>query len=163
YNVWRSGSPEIRSVERVVLAFEQLEQLKSASFERGTAEAGARMSRALLHRRAKAFVLNESERPGAELFQRAKAEPARAVLDDLALPSAVDHDRRATVLHRLDRGHPEVLDEVGRVLADAARVPEDRRAGVPAAQLVEGNVHAHFDGIAGARCSLAHVSQVRVV
>src|SRR4051812_19065710 len=91
-----------------VLASYEIEKRSGALLEHRPPESLRPLARSILDRRAKRRMAHEAEGVQAQFVERAEAEPAHAVLDDLALPAAVDHDRRAAVLHRLHGRHAEV-------------------------------------------------------
>src|SRR5258706_8953168 len=142
--VWRGVYPEpalsfatIARSQRGILAPQEIEQGTGARLEWGGTEPAASRPRRELDAAAQGLVFREPLRPGAQLLEGCKPEPAGPVLHDFALATAVEHDRGAAVLHRFDGRHPEVLDELRVALAEAAGVPEDGGAAVPLAQLVK--------------------------
>ncbi len=58
------------------------------------------------------------------------------ILDNLLLPSSIEHHRDAGVLHRFDRGHAEMLDSGRITLPEAAEMPEQSRAAVFSLELI---------------------------
>src|SRR4051812_2345002 len=145
-----------------VFALDQIEQSEDTLLENPSPESSCALPCSPLDGLAQTAVADETQSMQAQLIEGAEPEPARTMLDDLALAAAVDDDRGAAVLHRLDGGHAEMLDQLRVGLAKATGMPEDRRAGVPAEQLVERNVDADLDPIAIASRRRPDGAQVRV-
>src|SRR5438445_8112204 len=145
-----------------VFAVQQVEQPSRACLECRAAEALAAPLRLLLDGGAQTLVADEPRSPRAQLVQSPESEAVQAVLDDFALASAIEDDRSAPVLHRLDRRHPEVLDEMWLSLVETTRMPEYGGLRVPGPQLRHRDIHPQIDAIRIAPDGVSYSLQVAV-
>src|SRR5205814_2888485 len=100
--------------------------------------------------------------PRAKLVELAKTESVHAMFHDLALSTAVEDDRHTAILHRFNRRHAEVLDEMRIHFAQTAGVPEDRSPAVPVPQLRQGGVYPHVDRLRAAARVAADAFEVGI-